>query len=461
MSYIRMRIILALLVSMALTGCANLTGVSPFSPSDDKVTSADRATQSETLSSADISGPSPTVQERKVLPINLFIMLDEGGQAKTLYETELQTGAVTRPWADLRIDEEYEWAYKAFALHGTKAKRNAIQYRIKQAADIRCEKYKRLVFLAQANGNFTLGLGSTIAGVLGPLFGERGAKNLAATAGILGGYRAEMNQDYFYNLTAVVITAGIDQARTEIMSNIRNAQVAELDDYNIQKAIDDMIVYDNACSAVSGLQEAQAAIHLVADPGIDAANRILLKANITNQLLQNVGTTDPQKVQDMLQAIQQAQNSPLISSTIPLSVGANTQQAPTGRTPTDVQVSLGALQFNPDTELKLTASSIANAYFSGKDAQADSKTTEDVSTQLKTTSLVDLYGADGIESSFNKVATACSTKLSDSVTTYSTAFAESQAAGISSFTLYYPLIEVALRYRAPGRRFRPWAKPAA
>ncbi|HEX8957678.1 MAG TPA: hypothetical protein VF798_15465 [Burkholderiaceae bacterium] len=370
-----------------------------------------------------MAGTESVISPQKIEPINLLYMLDPN------YEGKRIARAAGLDWSNMSIDGKYEYAYTAFNEHGTETLRNNIQDRIKQAADMRCESYKRMLFLTQANGNFDLGIGSTVAGILGPLFGERGAKNLAATAGILGGYRAEMNQDYFYNLTATVIAAGITQVQAEIYSKISTARSAKLDKYSMQKAVSDMIVYDDACSAISGMQEAQSAIHLVADPGLDAANRILLKANITNQLMQNLNINEPEKLAAMQKNIQDAQASPLMSSIVPATVGAM-PDAGAGNdlnAPLAVMSVLPGLQYNSNA-LQLLATTLADGYFSGTNDTADQTTRDAVNKRLGDAMSGIFAQNTGLEDMFNKTAAACVNKLAPLAANYANAQATSKLA---------------------------------
>jgi len=363
-----------------LAGCGT-TGLSIFT----KPTPQRIKEEQNDISAPDITGSSPVLPAYKIAPINLLFMLDPDGNAKDAYnKIKDKSPASSREWKELNLDEQYQIGFTVF-YNGNgdlRLARNRIQDRIKQSSDLRCESYKRFLFVTQANTNFWTGLGSTVSGVLGPLFGERGAKNLAVTSGIFGGYRAEANQDYFYNLTATVITSGITQAQIQIYSKIQSSRNLSIQDYGIEKAIGDMVVYDNSCSAIAGMQQAQNAIHTVSDPGLDAANRILMKANTTSQVLANLNNSSPEKIADLNKSIEASLNSPLLTSGQLVTVGAsNGSQAASSAIPKLVFNNIIDSQI-PNSEFNSDAEIIANLYFSGKNSQALPQVIHDVSDRL-------------------------------------------------------------------------------
>ncbi len=397
---------LSIAVLLVLTGCGT-TGVGPFM--DDKITRA-KDDANDPVPGMRISGPDPVLARYKVEPINLMIMIDPNGKARVNYDNN--RASYSRDWKDLTLDERYEYGYHAFYDGYTsldlQERRNRIQDRIIQAADVRCSMYKKLLFETQSNANFWLGLGSTIAGVMGPLFGDRGSKNLAVLAGGLGGARAEINQDYFYNLTATVITSGITLARNDIYNRISSSRKLTIEQYTLQKAIDDVLIYDGACSAVSGMEEAQAAINFATDPGIDAANRILLKTKATASLINNGDNLD--KINEDLRKLQ---DSPLFSSGRFITVGGNLTAMPDAghqNSPALSAIKLYDSRF-PSTALANYSDQLNTAL---KAAQLPIKTGENMTEGFNKA----LTGFSKVYDLYNKMSNNCSTKLQSDAGTY-------------------------------------------
>ncbi len=167
--------------------------------------------------------------------------------------------------------------------------RNRIQERILAVSEDRCNAYKRYLRYDQSMSNFWMGAGATLAGGLGALSPTlTAAKTYAATGGILSGFSAEYNQDFYGNLFYSVITKAIDEQRRDAYRQIQAyGQGKNLIDYPVEAAIKDAILYDGTCSAVSAMEYAEKAVQLVNDPGMDSMMRYFVKANQSRYILQN------------------------------------------------------------------------------------------------------------------------------------------------------------------------------
>lgn len=284
----KLNTIIAIGLCSVVSGCGT-SGAGLFTPRPQNAElGASEGTDSDrTTNKIDYTGVSPVIKGARIEPINLLIMLDPEYQSKQI----LEKYAPHRKWSELTYDERYEYAFEAFSRNPNATdvekaqRRNRVQDRIVLSSDQRCGIYRRMLLSIQSDANFWLGTGATIAGVLGPLFGERGAKNLAVLAGGLSGTRAEVSQSYFYNLAVPVITKGIDERRKSILERMRLAHTADIHQYTVQAAVKDAVYYDGQCSVISGLEEAAEAIRLVSDPGIESANRILLKTKLTKEIV--------------------------------------------------------------------------------------------------------------------------------------------------------------------------------
>jgi hypothetical protein len=265
---------------------------------------ADRNTDPEAVevdAKVDIHAPFPVTFRAGIEDIKLIEMLageQEGRRIASMpRESEDPVNGVA--WST-----KYDFAFAAFyrRLAGDpefqKLERNRIQERILMASDQRCTVFKTNHQRDQSRSNFWFGALGTFAGALGAVSsGVQSAKNLAATAGVLSGVRAEYNQAFYSNLLFAVITRGIDERRREAYRIIQQeGQTKAIGAYPAEAAIKDAILYDGLCNTAAGLEQAQESIRLAADPGIDTFNRMLLKANVTRSILENK-ITDPSELE--------------------------------------------------------------------------------------------------------------------------------------------------------------------
>jgi hypothetical protein len=199
---------------------------------------------------------------------------------------------LVHPGADK--DETLGQAFQAFYAAGLspdafKQKRNQIQETILAASNQRCAVYKNYIQTQASNYNFGIGSLATAAGGAGAIVtGANAARALAGVAGIFSGIRAEYNQDYFSNLATHVLADGIDLRRHQIYDQIaRDGQSKGIEVYSLEAAIKDALYYHGECSAMAGFSQASNSIKTTEDPGLDAATRVLVKANIMRKVLDN------------------------------------------------------------------------------------------------------------------------------------------------------------------------------
>lgn len=279
--------VLLLLLPPILSACSGTKLFTPASLNRENDTNAEI---NKPIRDIEFYGPDSMIARERIEPINLLFMLDPKGQAKALYGERPQ--AEMREWEKLTIDEKYEWGFHAFYASQNQTsgstieqRRNRVQDRLLITSDQRCGLYKRVIYQVQADSKFWTGSLATVSGVLGSLFGGQAARNLAGTSGILSGIGAEFSQAYYSNLAANVITKGIEERRKSIHARMATAQRATISEYTVQAAVKDAVFYDMQCSIVAGLEEAQDAIRLAAEPGMDAANRIMAKQKVTSELV--------------------------------------------------------------------------------------------------------------------------------------------------------------------------------
>lgn len=91
----------------------------------------------------------------------------------------------------------------------------------------------------------------------------------------MSGFRAEVNEAYFHNLTIQVLTDGMEKKRQEIYQKIRENQKKNVIDYPVEKAIGDAIIYHDRCSLLAGLEFSAESVRRADDPGLNKVNQIL------------------------------------------------------------------------------------------------------------------------------------------------------------------------------------------
>lgn len=201
--------------------------------------------------------------------------------------------------------------------------RNQIQERLLAASEQRCSNYKMYVQRSQSQMSFASGTFTSLFAAAGAITKSiEGAKTLAGLSGLSSAVGAEYNQAYFANLAAHVIAAGIDRQRARIYEQIyTNGQSQPIDKYALQAAIRDAFHYHGACTMTSGLIEAQDAIRVADNPGLDALRRAVVK----NKHLQALTTATPGEVigviehwKDVLPPDRWLAGVPMITSTRPV-----------------------------------------------------------------------------------------------------------------------------------------------
>ena len=195
-------------------------------------------------------------------------------------------------WKKLTEGQKIDLAFLAFYDRGVysddpRLRRNKIQERLLAASHHRCNIFKSLLYQIRSKTNFVLGALSTVTGIAGSIVtGVDGSRILSGTSGILGGVRAELNQELFQNLATQVIVQGIDTRRREIYQEIVDlGQTKSISDYPVEAAVKDSVIFHGQCSIIVGFEVARDSIQTLEDPGIAVANRILAKLVTTRKLL--------------------------------------------------------------------------------------------------------------------------------------------------------------------------------
>ncbi len=174
--------------------------------------------------------------------------------------------------------ERLQCAFNQFYLDKNEQalRRNRVQDRIIAASNQRCANYKKHVRRTYTTNNAILGGFTTLAAGLGSIFtSESVVRSLAGTAGILSGVRAEINEVYFQQNTIQLLAQGFEDRRKEILEEILNRRSsAGIEDYNVELAVADAILYHDACSMLTGLQRLALNQKRAEEPGFKQLNKM-------------------------------------------------------------------------------------------------------------------------------------------------------------------------------------------
>ncbi len=277
----RFYLVLAVAVAgMIEAGCSAF----PTSKNDSDPEAADQT------SKVDIHAPFPVMYRAGIEQIKLIELLAGEQEGRRISEIPRD---VDDPKHGISWSTKYDLAFTAFYQRNAadaeaqKLERNRVQERILAASDQRCRMFKVNLQRDQSRTNFWFGALGTLSGALGAVAGgAQAAKNFAATSGVLSGVRAEYDQAFYSNLLFSVISGGIEEKRKEAYRQIQQeGQTKSIAAYPVEAAVKDAILYDGLCNTAVGLEQAQESIRLVADPGVDAMNRLIVKANLTRDIL--------------------------------------------------------------------------------------------------------------------------------------------------------------------------------
>jgi hypothetical protein len=210
-------------------------------------------------------GPIPILGKPSIETINLTELMSFGSPP-------------TKPIEDWdSAFDFFERQSKTLSDGEKKRLRNQVQDRIVAASNQRCGEYKNFLKRFDSETNTILGGLATAIGGAGAIFKAADtARALSGVAAIFSGWRAEVNADFFNNLTIQVISKGIEARRKEIYDQIQtDRKDANLTAYSVQRAVGDAAVYHYNCSLIAGLEQAGQSIDRVESPGLTNINKTL------------------------------------------------------------------------------------------------------------------------------------------------------------------------------------------
>ncbi len=231
------------------------------------------------------AGPDPLIKSELFEKIDLALLLDPDGMINTA--ECCNTAAIQQ-----RLQRAFNEFYAN--LNDQVLRRNRVQDRIIASSNQRCAAYKKHLKRMDMTNNLSLGSITTVAAGLGSIFTHAATvRALSGSAAIASGLRSEFNEVLFHQKTAQLITKGIESRRKKLYEGILNTRRESADDmeqYNVEKAVADAIMYHDACSLAKGLEEVLLNQERADNPGLKELKRIL--DLLGNMGLQPTGTAD-------------------------------------------------------------------------------------------------------------------------------------------------------------------------
>ena len=176
------------------------------------------------------------------------------------------------------FDAAFRTFYRDTEKGDLQLRRNRVQERILAASVQRCGNYVRFLKQFDTEIGFSLGsLATALAGVGAIVTPANAARALSGTAGITTGINAEFQQQFFSKLAMQVITKGIEARRAALYKAIEGRQAKEISEYTVEAAVKDALMYHNACTLLTGLEEAGASIERASNPGVAQLNELFQK----------------------------------------------------------------------------------------------------------------------------------------------------------------------------------------
>ena len=157
-------------------------------------------------------------------------------------------------------------------------RRNRVQDRLVAASNQRCADYKQHVRRFDSTSNIALGGLTTLSAGLGAILTHADTvRALSGAAAITSGFRAEMNETYFQQNTIQVIASGFERRRAVLRAEMEKKRKETIEDYTVEYAVADALVYHDACSLLAGLEEIALSQKRAADPGLAQVGAALEK----------------------------------------------------------------------------------------------------------------------------------------------------------------------------------------
>lgn len=189
--------------------------------------------------------------------IDLALVLDPKGECNSTKDGRM------------RLECAFEAFYNGAEDDVLKLKRNRVQDRLVAASNQRCARYKRHVRRFDSTNNLLFGALTTSSAGLGAILTNVDAvRALSGAAAIASGVRAEINETYFGQSAIQAVSRGFEQRRKDLRKKMENEQTKLIEEYTVERAVADALVYHDACSLIAGLEEIARDQGRAANPGL-------------------------------------------------------------------------------------------------------------------------------------------------------------------------------------------------
>jgi len=132
-------------------------------------------------------------------------------------------------------------------------RRTQAQAELMTYADQICDDHVAGIYSKHAGVNFDLGLLTMLFSGASAVASGRAATNLAAESALFSGTRSLVNSEVYYGYIGPAVMREVRSLRADLRAEITAKRSCSLNEYPPQEAIDDALVYHDACSFSSGL----------------------------------------------------------------------------------------------------------------------------------------------------------------------------------------------------------------
>lgn len=132
-------------------------------------------------------------------------------------------------------------------------RRTQAQAELMTYADQICDEHVAGIYSKQASTNFNLGLLTMLFSGGAAVATGRTATNLAAESALFSGARTLVNSEVYYGYIGPAVMREIRSLRSDLRAQIVSKRTCSINTYPAQEAINDALIYHDACSFATGL----------------------------------------------------------------------------------------------------------------------------------------------------------------------------------------------------------------
>jgi len=134
-----------------------------------------------------------------------------------------------------------------------RTRRTQAQAELMTYADEICDDHVAKIYANHASLSFDLGFLTTLLSGGAAIASGRAATNLAAESALLSGTRGLVNSEVYYGYIGPAVMREIRSLRGDLRTQIATKRSCGLNEYPPQEAINDALIYHDACSFSTGL----------------------------------------------------------------------------------------------------------------------------------------------------------------------------------------------------------------